>query len=133
LGKAAVELMNILLVEDNAELRGLLEERLTNSGYQVVTASDGQQAWALLHEHAFDMLISDILMPEKDGLEVIEEFRRVFPGKLIVAISGGSDLLRGSLCLDLARRMGADAVLTKPFTIPQLLQVIEPEQLKNAL
>jgi DNA-binding response OmpR family regulator len=117
--------MNILLVEDNAELCNLIRERLVTSGHQVVVAENGARAFEWMRQMEFETLISDILMPEKDGLEVIEEFRRCFPAKRIVAMSGGSDLFGSGLCLDLARRLGAYTVLYKPFTMSELMHAVD--------
>jgi DNA-binding NtrC family response regulator len=117
--------MKILLVEDDDELRILLEERLTNAGHQITSARDGAEACRLMVQGSTDVLVTDILMPEKDGLDVIKEFRRVQPRSRIVAISGGGPGVATNLCLHLAHHLGACEILKKPFHFDQLLRAVE--------
>lgn len=117
--------MKILLVEDEHSLRATVGRVLVTAGYEVLAAENGCAALGLMKSDHFDGLITDLLMPGRDGLEVISEFRRCFPGGSVLATSGGGDFIEGELCLDLAKRLGADAVLEKPFSQNDLLQAVE--------
>jgi DNA-binding response OmpR family regulator len=97
---------------------------LERAGYEVELAQDGARALELQRSQPADVLITDIFMPEKDGLETIERFRREFPGVRIIAMSGGGVHVRGETYLDIASIAGADAVLRKPFAMNLLLAAI---------
>jgi DNA-binding response OmpR family regulator len=114
----------ILLIEDDDPLRTVLWETLTSHGHAVTEARNGREGLALQAARAFDLLILDILMPERDGLEVLQELRGRISGLKIIVISGGG---RGAalLYLDLAALLGAHRTLQKPFTGRTLLQAID--------
>lgn len=97
---------------------------LERAGYEVELAQNGARALELQRSRPADVLITDIFMPEQDGLETIERFRREFPGVKIVAMSGGGALAKGSFYLSTAEVAGADAVLRKPFERDGLLQAL---------
>ena len=80
--------ISILLVDDDNQFRAMLNEALTGEGYQVQEASDGGQAIKLYESNPTDLVITDLVMPEKEGLEMIVEIKRLFPGVKIIAISG---------------------------------------------
>lgn len=113
----------ILVIDDNAAIREALCELLQQAGYTVTPMASGRLA-ALYHRgEPVDLLITDIFMPETDGLEIIAEFRRDFPEVKIIAVSGGGS--RGMLeLLSVAQRMGAQRVLMKPFPIEELLAAV---------
>lgn len=113
---------DILLIEDNALVRESIEADLTDAGYAVTAASDSGRVLNLLAATGADLLITDILMPGKDGLETIREVRRHNPCLKIVAISGGSR--DGAALIGLAAQVGADATLKKPFSPPQLIDLV---------
>lgn len=109
----------ILVVDDDEGVRELLREVLLEAGYQVTVASQGREMLAeLRHEH-FDLVITDILMPEQDGLESIGMLRHEFPRQRVVALSGAAGVL-----LEVASRMGASQVLTKPVRPVLLLETV---------
>ncbi len=122
----------ILLVDDDAELLDALLRQFHphRQEWQVATAGDGAEALRLAHEQPFDLLITDILMPEKDGIETVRAFRREHPSVKIVAISGGGRHL-GIEPLYWARELGANATLEKPFDFHVLRDTVrtllEPE------
>src|SRR5688572_12872223 len=93
---------------------------LEKFGHEVTVAGTGREALRLFHEDACDLLLTDIVMPDKEGLEVIGKLRPEHPWLKIVAMSGGG---RGSATdyLKLAKQLGADAVLEKPFSTDRLL------------
>jgi YesN/AraC family two-component response regulator len=94
------------------------------SGYEVYEAPDGKVGLELYQKKPTDIIITDLLMPEKEGLETIMEFRQNFPNAKIIAISGGGEI--GNLSfLSVAKHLGALRTLTKPFTHEELLEAIE--------
>lgn len=113
----------ILVVDDNADMRESLRMLLGQLGYVTEGARDGQQALDLQRQRPFQVLITDIFMPGKDGIETIEAFRREWPQIRIVAMSGGGTLATRDY-LGLAPDIGADAILRKPFTLETLQEVL---------
>ena len=114
----------ILLVDDDDDFRSVLRRILVRAGHQVTEARDGLDALARLRLQPVDLLITDLIMPKKDGLETILEVRRDHPETKIIAISGGG---RGRAFdgLIIASGIGAHRVLEKPFTISEILGAIE--------
>ena len=103
----------ILVVDDEPEIREMLRESLSRAGYEVHQAPDGKQAIELLRKQTFDVVISDILMPEKDGLEVIMYLQRESPMTKCIAISAPSN----RVFLQSAQLLGATRVVEKPFSV----------------
>lgn len=101
----------ILVVDDDVQVRSFLATVLEVEGYRVFQACNGKEAQALLREGVADLVITDLVMPEQEGLETIHAVRRLWPRLPIMAISGAF----GGAYLDLAKKLGADAVLRKPF------------------
>ena len=116
----------ILVVDDEPEIRDLLRDSLTRAGYEVLDAPDGKQAIEMLRKQTFDVVISDILMPEKDGLEVIMYLQRESPMTKCIAISAPSN----RVFLQSAQLLGATRVVEKPFSVGDietaLREVLEP-------
>ena len=111
----------ILLVDDDENLLSGLRVTLERRGHQILEARNGREAVALYREKEVDLIITDVLMPEKDGLEVIMELKREFPDVKIIAMSGG--YTRGpqsKLTLESAKHLGAMEILEKPFQPDQL-------------
>ena len=115
---------NILVIDDEPLVREVLELRLTDAGHQVKTARDGLKGLACYNRGSVDLVITDIFMPEKDGLETIMELRAVNPDMKIIAISGGSRVCNADF-LEIARKLGASAVFAKPFEYEKILKTIE--------
>ena len=114
----------ILLVDDDPDVRRSLENALTKAGYEVVTAVNGVEAVSKWRElHGGDLVILDMFMPEKDGLETIVELRSHSPGVPIIAISGGGTTGRLDI-LDDAKLLGAIETFEKPFSIHALLALV---------
>ena len=114
---------SILLVDDDEQFRSMLSESLRREGYDVTEAQDGREGMQLYREHPSDLIVTDLIMPEKEGLETIQEFRRDYPEAKIIAISGGSR--HGSSdYLKIARTFGARQVLAKPFSRQEILEAI---------
>ena len=114
----------ILIIEDEPQLRHMVEQLLTRAGHEVHSACDGRSGMDLYHEQLPDLVITDILMPEVDGLEIIRSLRREFPQVKIIAMSGGGET--GKLqYLPEAREFGADIALSKPFDPAVLTAEVE--------
>ncbi len=110
----------ILVLEDDAKLRELLREALEAAGHEVADAADGDAGIKAFKRSPADLVIADIFMPEKDGLDVIRELKADFPEVKIIAISGGGRLGKETY-LKAASGMGADRVVGKPFEIKDLV------------
>jgi CheY-like chemotaxis protein len=105
---------------------------LEGAGYEVAEAPDGTQGIRLYRQQPCDLVITDIIMPEKEGLETIRELRRDFPDVKILAISGGGRI-RPDEYLPLAKKFGAHRTLAKPFEQKELLEAVQEllEERKN--
>lgn len=114
----------ILIIDDNAELRSMLRIALAGAGHQIEEAENGVVGLQRYKERPFDLIITDILMPEKEGFETIHELRAADPHVRIVAISGGLPNAHFDP-LPLASLLGARRVLAKPFDIGELLNVVQ--------
>jgi CheY-like chemotaxis protein len=114
----------ILLVDDDDAIRELLELVLQRKGLQVVKACDGREALSLYKKQEFDLVVTDLIMPDKEGIETILEIRAMKRPIRILAISGGGRVDQ-SMHLNLARSVGADRVLAKPFLPKDFLEVVE--------
>lgn len=116
-------MIRILVIDDDFQMREMLGVILERKGYDVKTASDGKAALQLQSKKPFDIVITDIIMPEKEGLETISELRRGYPRVKIIAISGGGQY-KPEGYLELAKQHGADRVLAKPFGSWEILGAV---------
>ena len=114
----------ILLVDDNEPFRKMLHKTLEHAGYEVQEAPNGKAALEAYRHQPSDLVITDLVMPEKEGIETIMEFRRLNPAIRIIAISGGGRMKPKSN-LEMAAKLGARATLAKPFSQQELLQAIK--------
>jgi len=114
----------ILIVDDDPEIRSTLKRLLEIGGHSVVVASDGRGAETALAGDTVNLMITDIVMPDQDGIECIRITRAAHPELPIIAISGGGRL-RTENYLRLAKAMGARAVFQKPFDFDALTAEIE--------
>jgi CheY-like chemotaxis protein len=112
--------MRVLVIEDNADLRNLVRLALEGAGHEVLTATHGQEGLAYLNGHPVDAVVTDLFMPEMDGIEVIAALRRQFPGVKVVAMSGRP----GVDYLTVAKELGAARILRKPFEMDDLLSAV---------
>jgi DNA-binding response OmpR family regulator len=112
----------ILIIDDESQVRDLLRQALERAGHEVVEARDGREGLRSFRVTPADLILTDILMPEKEGLETIIELRREVPGIKIIAMSGG----RGGKLnfLDIAKQLGAQRVLQKPFGVHEVLKMV---------
>jgi CheY-like chemotaxis protein len=118
--------IRVLVIDDNADIRDMVRTVLVHAGYEVVAAADGAGGLQEQRSQPSDLVITDIFMPQQDGIETIGLLKKEFPETLIIAMSGGSKLTRpGSVdYLETARKFGAVQVLRKPFDIDELLTVV---------
>lgn len=115
----------ILVIEDNPDVRALIADALETAGHSVAQAADGEAGLAAQRAAPADLVISDIIMPEKEGIETIRDLKLEFPALRIIAITGGDSRLSASNLLFTARTFGADTVLTKPFSADDLLKAVD--------
>lgn len=116
--------MRVLVIEDEAALRQTIRRMLESAGHEVVEAENGRTGLEIFRKNSLDVVITDIIMPNKEGIETIRDIRALNPDIRIVAISGGGrtknfDFLR------IAGKLGANATLAKPFQRQQLLATLE--------
>ncbi len=112
----------ILVIDDSESVRESIRLTVTNAGYEVEMAGDGSDALRRLkNNESFSLVITDIFMPEIDGIELVEKLKADQPDMKIIAFSAGGMGLKSSEMLEVAKEMGADFVLEKPFTDDQLI------------
>ncbi|MBD3322183.1 MAG: response regulator [Chitinivibrionales bacterium] len=103
----------ILLIEDDEAVRDSLAANLSNAGYAVTEADNGKTGIAKFENGPFDAVITDLIMPEKEGLETIQYLKKISPECPIIAISGAS---YAETYLEIAKKFGVNEVILKPFT-----------------
>lgn len=114
----------ILVIDDDSDTREEIREYLAAKNYKVVTAADGAAGLKIARDRTIDLVITDLIMPRKEGVETIVHLKRTKPGVAIIAMSGGGRS-RNLSFLDIAREAGADRTFTKPLALAELLQVVE--------
>lgn len=102
----------VLVADDDPALRGFVRHVLSESGFRVLEAGDGAEALTLARRHKVDLVITDLIMPDREGIETIQTFAERHPEVPLIAMSGG----RGERFLEMAGKLGACAVLHKPFS-----------------
>lgn len=114
----------ILVIDDDDTVRLSIRLALEDADHLVEDADDGEKGVALFRENPADLVVTDIFMPEKEGLETINEIKRLRPETKIVAISGGGRMEPDDY-LTIAKSVGADRSLLKPFDIDNLVEVVD--------
>lgn len=115
---------SLLIIDDDNSLRDALRRTLHKEGYTIMEADEGRQALKQLERSQVDLVLLDIFMPGKEGLETLAELRRSYQGVKVIAMSGGG--MKGHRdILEVARLMGASRILTKPFTREALMEAVE--------
>jgi CheY-like chemotaxis protein len=115
---------SILLIEDDDDVRMMIATVLGRAGHTVRQAENGVEGLELYRSKQADLVLTDLVMPEKEGLATIMELRRINPTVRIIAMSGGY-VYDPKLYLHMATRFGADRVLSKPFDVDALKQIIQ--------
>jgi len=111
---------SIVIADDDPGIRKLLRDVLQTSGYHVLEAVNGKQAVDHIRREHVDLLVTDLVMPDQEGIETIGEVRARFPSLRIMAMSGGF----GETFLNIARRVGADYIIRKPFETGAIREAI---------
>lgn len=122
---------SILVIEDEIEIQRFLRSLLELEGYRVFKASEGGEGIKLYRQKPIDLIITDILMPGKEGLETIIQLKQEFPDVKIIAISGGGRQIQPGYILECARSFGAVSTFTKPFSCEELLAAVKKNTLRN--
>jgi len=114
----------ILVIDDEPDIRTLLNDVLTGEGHAVEVAADGREGLAAQRARPANLVITDIFMPEKEGIETIIELQRDFPAIKVIAMSGGGNRARSLDYLPTASQFGAVRTLPKPFDIDVMLALV---------
>ena len=121
---------HILIIDDEADIHFILKEFFTHEGHQVDTAGNGKTGLRMVELNHYDLVITDVIMPEMDGLEVITAIKRKFPDIQIIAMTGGTAKIDKDLLLSTANLMRADRVIAKPLDLKTLKAAVN-EVLSN--
>ena len=113
----------ILVVDDDEQIRELIDSMLTAYGYETTLANNGQLATQAYREQPFDLVITDLVMPDMEGIELIQKLRAINQDVTIIAISGGFSGISDTY-LKTAKFLGAKYTLPKPFKLDELLNVV---------
>ena len=116
-------MQRILVLDDDDQFRSMVSIVLAKAGYEAVTADNGQNGLQILRETDIDLVITDLVMPGKEGVETIMEMRRDFPEVIIIAVSGGGRVGPNSY-LDLAGQLGASRTFSKPLKTAHLVSAV---------
>ena len=114
----------ILIIDDDEAVLSVLKDTLLREGYDVAEARDGVEGLKLFLEKPADLVMTDIYMPEKEGLELIQDLRAASSSVRIIAMSGGSPAVPGFPALTVADQLGADYTIEKPFTRKGMLKLV---------
>jgi CheY-like chemotaxis protein len=114
----------ILIIDDNTQLRQLLRQILEQEGYEVIDAKDGEAGTKLYRQTLTDLVITDVVMPKKDGIETLKELKRDFPHVKIIVTTGDSQTLAAQYRLSAMKALGAEYVFRKPFGRKELLNTV---------
>ena len=117
-------MVRVLVVDDDPLIQATLPMLLREHGHEVFTAVNGKLGLRLLQSERVDLVLTDILMPEADGIEVVRAVAKDHATVALVAMSGGSARLPGTDAVHLTRLLGAHAILVKPFSEEELLRAI---------
>ncbi len=114
----------IIVIDDDSQFLSMIEEMLNNEGHEVISAIDGNIGMNLFREKGSDLIITDLLMLEKNGVAIIKEVKKDFPDIKVIAMSGGGRI-GPEKYLSLAKESGADMTLEKPFEKAELIKGVE--------
>jgi DNA-binding response OmpR family regulator len=115
--------MRILVIDDDEQIRRLLRQVMEWAGHEVLEAADGREGMLKQRKHYADLVITDLIMPEQEGLETITLLKKEFPQVKIIAISGGGRISPDAY-LPAAQELGADRVFSKPFDVRELATTV---------
>lgn len=115
----------ILVIDDQEHIRSIIRELLIGDNHQVDLAEDGAVGMKLAARNSYDLIITDIVMPEKDGFEVINELKQLAPGIGLIVMTGGGAGLDVANLMKMSQFMGADRVLSKPLDFRILRRAVK--------
>lgn len=115
----------ILVVDDEEDVRVMLKTALNRNGCQVSTAASGREALALYKNEGFDLVITDLVMPDVSGIDLIMELRNLNSGVNIIAISGGGGITGRFEYLPIAKLIGANYIFSKPFSLAEMRKAVD--------
>ncbi len=116
--------MRILVIDDDEQMRVLLQQAMQWAGFEVVAAENGRKGQQLFEEQPADLIITDLIMPEQEGLETIRSLKQGYPAVKIIAISGGGRI-GPEAYLPAAMELGADRIFAKPFDVKELISAVQ--------
>ena len=114
----------ILIIDDDHHILLMIKKMLERSGFEVNLASNGNEGLELFNKMPVDLVITDIIMPEKEGLETIREMKRLCPDLKIIAMSGGGKVSADNY-LNTAKIFGASKIMAKPFSQKQMVSAVQ--------
>ena len=114
---------HVLVIDDDVVIRKLLTDMLENAGHEVHCASDGKSGLQSYQESSFDLVVTDIVMPDYSGINLITDLLQIDPDAKIIAISGGG-MIDAARYLSIAEMIGAQHILYKPFSTQELLTAV---------
>ena len=114
----------ILVLDDDRDFLETLVETLASQGHEVYSSANGRQSLSLINGKSIELMITDIAMPEQEGLQTILEARKFYPSLKIIAMSGGGRLVSKDY-LKVAAKTGADLVLAKPFSAHEIQEAVK--------
>lgn len=117
-------MQSILVVDDDRMLRDMLRDMLEAWGFRVITAADGEEGIRKFRTDDVSLVITDIVMPDTDGIALLRRLKKTAPRVPVIAISGWPDA-KAPLYLNASQALGADAILPKPFTMKQMRREID--------
>jgi DNA-binding response OmpR family regulator len=113
-------MQNILIVDDEENIRNILKEFLELAGFEVMCAENGFDALNKATENEYDLVITDLVMPDRNGLELILDIKKLSPRPKIIAMSGGGGIRGRYDYLEISEIVGAEKILRKPFSMEQV-------------
>ena len=115
----------ILVIDDEAHIRTIINDFLKIERHEVDLAEDGNTAMKLAEKKAYNLVITDVFMPDDDGFDVIRALKRLYPAVKIIAISGGGTVHSSGELLDACKLFGADRGVPKPLDLKKLVEVMK--------
>jgi DNA-binding response OmpR family regulator len=117
--------MHILLIEDNEDIRQATKLKLEHDGYEVTAIANGRKAVSICRDADIDAVITDVVMPDQEGIQTIRMLREMEPMVHIIAISGGGQYASSEEYLHIADALGADRTFQKPVDLDDVEHAIE--------
>lgn len=117
-------MQRILIIDDETNILLMLKKMLERAGYEIDLASNGEEGLRLFRNMPSDLVITDIIMPEKEGLETIREMKKMQPNMKIIAMSGGGKISADNY-LETAKIFGASRIMEKPFTQQAMVSTVK--------